>query len=66
MGIQLTCDHCGLLDGGDRGVLYALGFATAEQGSVQVRLYEYPALLHWGCITDHIRRRDAEEQEPPF
>jgi len=66
MGIQLTCDHCGLTNGGDRGILYALGYVTAERSTIAVAFYEYPTLLHWGCITDHVRRRDQTKEEPPF
>ena len=67
MGIQLTCDHCHLLDGGDRGVLYALGFVGADQHyGIEVRLYEYPTLLHWGCIASWVAARDLMDKEPPF
>jgi hypothetical protein len=67
MGIQLTCDHCRLLDGGDRGVLYALGSVGADQHqTLEVRLYEYPTLLHWGCIIGYVAARDLMDKEPPF
>lgn len=67
MGIQLTCDHCRLLDGGDRGALYALGTVEAKQApTLAVHLYEYPTLLHWGCITGYVAARDLMDKEPPF
>lgn len=65
MSLHITCDQCGISGEEDRGVLYALGFATVDKPALSVRLYEYPALLHWRCIPDYIRRRDTEE-EPPF
>lgn len=67
MGIQLTCDHCRLLGGGERGVLYALGTVGASQPQMlTVHLYEYPTLLHWGCIAGYVAARDLLDKEPPF
>lgn len=65
MGVHLLCDQCGLPGGEDRGVMHALGYVISRERSLHVE-FDYAVLLHWGCITDYVRRRDNEDQEPPF